>query len=114
MASRTVIGVFYPTRFTPITDTQAPFVATDVTNGNQTANDGCTWMEIQNTDGANPHTLTLNVPSGFDGLAAGPRQYVLAASVTERTGAFPINFYSNTLQYNTDSALLKVRFFSLL
>lgn len=114
MASRTSLTVYYPSRFSPITDAQAPFTAVDVANGNQAVNDGCTWMEIKNTDGANPHAVTVACPGGLDGLTAGPRSYPVAASTTERTGAFPIQFYSNILQINSDSALVQVRLFSLL
>lgn len=113
MAAPTPIGVYRPTRFVPLTDTAAPFIATDAVNGNIAPNDGATIIQITNTD-ASPRTLTVAIPGGVDGQAVTVRSYTLAAGVTEMTGIFPVDFYSNTFQFTSTNALLKIRLYSLI
>lgn len=89
--------------------------AVDVTNGNFCLNDGATFLEITNADGASTHVLTVTVVSGVDGLTAGPRSYTVPISAAvQKTGIFPMAFYGETILYNGDSAQLKVQPYSLL
>ena len=108
-----LIGVYYPTRFLPLSDTAAPFIATDPSNGNQTPNDGATILQINNSD-ASTHTLTIQIPGGLDGQTVSSRVFSLTAGQTITTGAFPVNVYSNLFQYTVGSGLMLVRFWSLL
>lgn len=89
--------------------------AVDVANGNFCLNDGATFLEITNADGANTHVLTVVVVSGVDGLTAGPRSYTIPISAAvQKTGIFPMAFYGEVLLYNGDNANLKVQPYSLL
>lgn len=112
MAARTLLTVL-PVVRTSLRPTPAPATAADVANGNVCANDGCTWLEFTNTDGGATHTVTVSVPAGVDGLAAGPRTYTLPISaLAQKAGIFPIQFYGNTLLINADSALVKINVFT--
>lgn len=89
--------------------------AADVANGNFCLNDGATWLEFTNADGASVHNVTVSVASGVDGLTAGPRTYAVAASAAAvKTGMFPLAFYGNQLLINADSTQIKINAFSAL
>lgn len=89
--------------------------AVDVSNGNYCPNDGFTYLEVTNADGAATHVLTVQVVSGIDGLTTGPRTYTVPISaVVQKVGPYPLQFYGNTLLFSGDSAQLKVQPYSLL
>jgi hypothetical protein len=115
MAGRTPTSVTSVSR-NALTAFPAPSVAGDVTNGNVSSNDGATMLAVLNSDGAATHVLTVQVVSGVDGLATGPRSYTIptTASGTQLVGPFPIQFYGSQLLWNVDSAQLKVAPYSLL
>lgn len=111
--SRTPLTV-YPVVRTALRATPVP-VAGDVANGNIITNDGATFLELTNADGANTHTCTVQVASGVDGLTAGPRTYTLPISAAvQKTGVFPVAAYGPTLLINVDNANVKVNAFTLI
>ena len=113
MASRTPITPVTVNR-TALTLVPAPGTAPDVANGNVVANDGATVLILLNAD-ASPHTLTVQVASGVDGLVAGPRSYpVVVSGVRQWAGPFPIQYYGTQLLFNLDSATVSVQAVSLL
>lgn len=84
-------------------------VAADVANGNYVVNDGCTWLEVTNADAVNPHSFTVQLAAGLDGLTAGPRTITVPVAVLPgKTGIFPVLFYGPLLLINADST--QVRF----
>lgn len=115
MAGRTPLNVATVSRLA-LTAFPAPSAAGDVANGNVSPNDGATMLAVLNSDGSNPHVLTVTVVSGVDGLTAGPRPYTIpaTASGTQLVGPFPIQFYGSQLLWNVDNANLKVAAYSLL
>jgi hypothetical protein len=114
MAGRTFLAAASVSRLV-LAPFPAPSVAGDVANGNVTPNDGATMLAVVSGD-TNPHSLTVTVSSGVDGLTAGPRPYTIpgSASGTQLVGPFPIQFYGSQLLWNVDSAQLKVAAYSLL
>jgi len=113
MAGRTPITVTSVNR-TALTAIPAPATAADVANGNLCYNDGATVLVLLNTD-SSTHTLTVQMSSGSDGQTTGPRSLTVAISANQQwTGVFPVQFYSNQLAFNLDSALVKVQPVSLL
>lgn len=80
-------------------------VAADTVNGNSVANDGRTWVEVSNTDGAAQHTVTFAIPGTVDSQPIGDRAEVLPASMTgRRFGPFPTSIYGLTLGVTADDA----------
>lgn len=89
--------------------------AVDVANGNFCLNDGATFLEVTNADGAATHVLTVTVVSGVDGLTAGPRSYTVPISAAvQKVGMYPLSFYGEIILFNGDNANLKVQPYSLL
>lgn len=114
MAGRTPLNATNVSR-TALTAFPTPTTAADVANGNVTPNDGATFLAVVSGDAAT-HTLTVQVVNGVDGLTAGPRSYTVpvAASGVQITGPFPVQYYGTQLQWNGDSAQIKVAAYSLL
>jgi hypothetical protein len=97
-----------------LTTVPAPSVAADVANGNFCLNDGFTVLVLLNTDSSG-HTLTVSLASGVDGATAGPKSYpVLVTADRQWVGPFPLLWYGSQLNFNLDSALVKVQPVSLL
>lgn len=108
MAARTPITPLSVVR-TGLTTLPAPTTVPDVTNGNVCFNDGATALIVVNSD-SSPHTLTIQVASGVDGLPAGPRSDpILVTGQRQWTGVFPVQFYGNQLLFNIDSTLVAVQ-----
>lgn len=96
-----------------LTAISAPNTAPDVANGNFFINDGFTTILALNAD-SNPHTITVQVEAGVDGLVAGPRVFTVAVSgLRQWTGVFPIQFYGKTVLFNVDSTQVSVQAVSL-
>jgi hypothetical protein len=108
MAGRTLLPILSVVR-TGLTTLPAPTTAPDVANGNLCLNDGATSLIVVNTD-SSPHTLTVQVVSGVDGLTAGPKSYpVLVTGQRQWAGVFPVQFYGSQLLFNLDSTLVLVQ-----
>lgn len=106
--ARTALAVLEVTR-AALTAVPAPSVAADVANGNFCVNDGYTNLILLNGD-SNPHTLTVTVAAGVDGLASPTHQYpVIVSGIRQWVGPFPIQYYGVNLLFNLDSALVTVQ-----
>jgi len=77
------------------------------------ANDGRTWIEATNTDGAASHTVTFAIPGTVDGQAIGDRAETLAASASARYGPFPASVYGLSLGITVDSAMITLAAYRL-
>lgn len=111
--ARTVLPVYPVSRFSLSTDTIHPGTAMDVANGNVADNDGYTYMEMTLSGGV-ARTVTLAVPSGFDGnLVISSRTYTLPSNGAYRTGVFPVSAYGPSLLLNASGAGVSVQLFSL-
>lgn len=64
-------------------------VAGDVANGNMFDNAGGVLVIAENTDGANPHTVTIVTPKQVGGLDIEDPVVTVAASATALIGPFP-------------------------
>lgn len=107
MAGRTQSTVTTISR-AAITTVANPSVAADAVNGNFCLNDGATTLRLLNSD-SSTHTLTVALASGVDGATAGPKSYTVAVSGSvQEVGPFPIQFYGGQLNFNLDSALVRV------
>lgn len=114
MAARTEIKVGVISRFSLVTATSPYSPATaDVTNGNFSANDGYTWLELTNAAGAS-RTVTVLIPGGVDqDLAAPSRVFTLPSNGIYYTGVFPMGTYGAQLLYTASGSGISFRAFSL-
>ena len=96
-----------PTKITRSGATVPAQTALDAVNGNAVANTGQTYYDVTNTDTAS-HTVTFNIQQQVDGIAPTSVPKTIAAGVTKRFANFPPNIYGQSLQINTDSALVKI------
>ncbi len=64
--------------------------AADIANGNVVDCGRC-YLEAKNTGGA-PATVTLAVPTTFDGMAIGPRAVVVAAGATVKIPLYQADY----------------------
>jgi len=89
-------------------------VAGDSVNNHSMVSDGNAWLEIDNADATNPHTMTVPVPPTVDGQAVASRVYTIpATTVGRRFGPWPVSVYGRTLNFNVSSSQLKLRAFRL-
>lgn len=110
---RTAVSVYPISRFTMLTNAQAPSVAMDVANGNVAANDGYTYAELTLSGGV-ARTVTVAIPSGFDqDLVVSSRTYSLPSNGTYRTGVFPVSAYGDQLLLNSSGSGVAIQLFSL-
>lgn len=87
--------------------------AADVTNGNSVANDGATWLEVDNADTAT-HPLTVHFGRSIDGQVVTPRTYTIPASaVAYKVGPFSAGDYGQVMSVTADSVQLKIAAYRL-
>lgn len=111
--ARTPVVVYPISRFALTTSATAPPVNMDVANGNVSANDGYTWLELTLSGGV-ARTVILDVPAGFDqDLVVGDRTYPLPSNGTYFTGVFPVSAYGAQLLLNASGAGVAIRIFSM-
>jgi len=83
--------------------------AVDVANGNYCRNNGKTWLEVTNTNGAaQSRVLTVHFNRKVAGQTVTPKTYTLAAGASRRIGPFDPANYGGLLNFNGDHAELTV------
>jgi len=115
MATRLNIPVVQMSRTTQVVKgTPAP-TASDTTNGNQAANDGYSFLEVTNANGAATRVFSVQLPNNVDGQTITSRTYTVPVSATcpIYVGPFPTNFYGPILLIDSTSTDLSFRAISL-
>lgn len=88
---------------------QATPSAGDAVNGNSVANDGKTFLVLQNADGAAAHTLTIAIAqAGPDGATINNKTIVVPLSGNYITDVWPTSIYGSSLALSVDSTQLKI------
>lgn len=85
----------------------------DATNFHEVANNGGTWIEVRNADGAGAHTVTIKVAKTVDSQTVTSRTYSIALSASRRIRLGDPNVYGNPTQVDVDSSQLKLTAYTL-
>ena len=88
-----------------------PLVATDHTNGNKTVLTGAELFVVQNSDIANPYTITFSSVGDALGRTGDITTYSLAAGEIAFIGPFPTQGWQQTdgyIYYNSSNDAIKV------
>lgn len=85
----------------------------DAVNNHTMANDGQTWIEVRNSNGASTaRVLTVRLPGTKDGQAYTPKTYSIAAGKTISLGPWPADIYGGDVLMDVAHAELKLASFS--
>jgi hypothetical protein len=86
----------------------------DPTNNHVIANDGKTWLEARNSNGASTaRTVTIHLSAVVDGQTVTSRTKAVPAGTTQKFGPFPIVQYGDQVQVDVDNAELKLTAYRL-
>lgn len=85
----------------------------DATNFHEVSNNGATWIEVRNADGAGAHTVTVKVSKTVDGQGVTSRTYSIALTSSKRIRLGDPNVYGNPTQIDVDSSQLKLTAYTL-
>lgn len=85
----------------------------DATNFHEVANNGQTWIEVRNADGAGAHTVTVKVSKLVDGQGVASRTYSIALSASRRIRLGDPAVYGSLTQVDVDSSQLKLTAYTL-
>lgn len=86
----------------------------DATNFHEVSNNGSTWIEVRNADGAATHILTIKVSRTVDGQGVTSRSYTIPISATTRKIRLgDPAIYGNPTQVDVDSTQLKLTAYTL-
>ena len=81
----------------------------DSTNNHSVANDGKTYVLVENTGSTVSRVVTFKVARTIDGLAVASRAESVAIGETQVFGPFDANDYGSTMNVDVDNAELKLR-----
>jgi hypothetical protein len=83
----------------------------DPVNNMFIVNDGATWIEVRNNNGAVSRSFTVEEPNLVDGdLLIADRTYTLTPSQTVKVGPFPRSLYGETLLIDIPVGQTDLRF----
>jgi hypothetical protein len=86
----------------------------DTVNGHTLPNDGRTWLEVRNSNGAaTARTVTIRLSQTVDGQTVTSRTKSIPAGTTHKVGPFPAGQYGDNLLVDVDNAELKLTAYRL-
>lgn len=85
----------------------------DVAEGNHFANTDTTFLLVRNADGADPQTVTVNVPGTIDGQSPADRAYAIPSTASRYLGPFPVSIYGTQVDITSTTDDLKYTVFRL-
>lgn len=91
-------------RDTGILNSAVTPVTGDATNFHSMANNGVSWIEAKNINGASTsHNVTVHIDDTVDGQAVTSKVYAVPAGDTRRIGPFPVKIYGNPVLIDVNS-----------
>jgi hypothetical protein len=102
--ARTNIPVNQIQRDTGILNSAVTPVTGDSTNNHSMANNGETWIEAHNTNGASTsHNVVVHISETVEGQAVTSKTFAVPAGDTRRLGPFPVKAYGNPVLIDVNS-----------